>query len=61
MPKRKNDCIDLYHFDAHPDYRGPQVIHQIKFVEHPDQAESADEGGELNVTCYSLSVLSGVF
>ena len=26
-----------------------------------DQAESTDEGGELNVTCYSLSVLSGVF
>jgi hypothetical protein len=24
-------------------------------------AGSADEGGELNVTCYSLSVLSGVF
>jgi hypothetical protein len=26
-----------------------------------DQAESADKGDELNVTCYSLSVLSGVF
>jgi hypothetical protein len=45
----KNDCIDLYHFDVHLDDCGPQVIHQIKFVEHLT-AESADKGGELNVT-----------
>ena len=51
MPKRKNDCIDLYHFEVHPEDRGPQEFIRSNLSSISDQAESADEGGELNVTC----------